>query len=59
MTSADDPRILLTLDNRRRINLHKIARAEDTRYLAHIEADGTIVLIPAVVIPLVVRSAEP
>jgi hypothetical protein len=59
MTPTDDPRPLLTLDGRRRVNLGKIARPEDTRYLAHVEADGTIVLTPAVVVSLVVRSQEP
>jgi hypothetical protein len=59
MTPTDDPRPLVTLDGRRRINLHKIARPEDTRYLAHVEADGVITLTPAVVVPLVVRSQEP
>lgn len=59
MTPTDDSRPLLTLDGRRRINLGKIARPKDTRYLAHVEADGVIVLTPAVVVPLVVRSQEP
>lgn len=41
---------LLEVDGRRRISLG--ALAEHDRYLAHVEEDGTIILTPAVVLPL-------
>jgi len=41
---------LLEVDGRRRISLGSLA--EHDRYLAAVEADGTIVLTPAVVMPL-------
>lgn len=40
---------LVELDGRGRVALGKLARGND-RYLAEVEADGTIVLIPAVVL---------
>jgi hypothetical protein len=40
---------VIELDARRRANLARIARAEDERYFVSVEADGTIVLTPAVV----------
>ena len=40
---------LVELDERRRLSLGKVGRPEHRRYLAHEEADGTIVLVPAVV----------
>jgi hypothetical protein len=43
--------VLLELDERRRVSLGRIGRAEHRRYLAHEEPDGTLVLVPAVVIP--------
>lgn len=43
--------ILIELDDRRRASFGRIGRAEHRRYLAHEEADGTIVLVPAVVMP--------
>jgi hypothetical protein len=43
--------VLIELDERRRVSLGKIGRAEHRRYLAHEEPDGTLVLVPAVVIP--------
>lgn len=39
--------VLLELDTRRRLPLAKLARGADTRYLADVLADGTIVLKPA------------
>lgn len=41
--------ILVELDDRRRVCLGKLGRSEHARYLAHDEPDGTIVLVPAVV----------
>jgi hypothetical protein len=41
--------IIVELDGRRRASLGRIGRAEHTRYLAHEEPDGSIVLTPAVV----------
>jgi hypothetical protein len=41
--------VLLELDDRRRVSLGRIGRAEHRRYLAREEPDGTIVLSPAVV----------
>lgn len=40
---------LVELDERRRASLGKVGKAEHRRYLAHEEADGTIILVPAVV----------
>ena len=40
---------LVELDSRRRVALGKLGRAEHTRYLAEDQADGTIILTPAVV----------
>lgn len=42
--------IIVELDGRRRASLGRIGRAEHTRYRAHEEPDGTIVLEPAVVL---------
>jgi hypothetical protein len=42
--------IIVELDSRRRASLGRIGRAEHTRYLAHEEPDGSIVLEPAVVL---------
>jgi hypothetical protein len=42
--------IIVELDSRRRASLGRIGRAEHSRYLAHEEPDGTIVLEPAVVL---------
>jgi antitoxin YefM len=44
---ADD--ILVEVDDRRRVTLGKLARHR--RYLARTEGDGTVVLIPAIVMP--------
>jgi hypothetical protein len=41
--------VLIELDERRRVSLGRIGRAEHRRYLAHEEPDGTLVLVPAVV----------
>jgi hypothetical protein len=43
--------ILIELDDRRRASLGRLGRPEHRRYLGHEEEDGTIVLVPAVVIP--------
>ncbi|HEY3009502.1 MAG TPA: hypothetical protein VGJ63_15760 [Micromonosporaceae bacterium] len=43
--------VLIELDERRRVSLGRIGRAEHRRYLAREEPDGTLVLVPAVVIP--------
>ncbi|MCY7289234.1 MAG: hypothetical protein LH624_13530 [Cryobacterium sp.] len=40
---------LVELDDRRRLSLGRIGRAEHTRYLVAEEPDGTLVLTPAVV----------
>ncbi len=40
---------LVELDERRRLSLGKVGKPEHRRYLAHEEPDGTIVLVPAVV----------
>jgi hypothetical protein len=42
--------LVVDVDERRRLSLGKLGRAEHKRYLAHEEPDGTIVLTPAVVI---------
>ena len=42
---------LVELDERRRLSLGKVGRPEHRRYLAHEEANGTIILVPAVVMP--------
>lgn len=44
-TSPDRPPILVTLDDRRRVSLGRIARHK--RYMAREEPDGTIVMTPA------------
>ena len=43
--------ILIELDDRRRASFGRIGRPEHRRYLAHEEEDGTLVLVPAVVMP--------
>jgi RES domain-containing protein len=43
--------VLIELDERRRVSLGKIGRPEHRRYLAHEEPDGTVILVPAVVVP--------
>ncbi len=43
--------ILIELDERRRASFGRIGRPEHRRYLAHEEEDGTVVLVPAVVMP--------
>jgi hypothetical protein len=43
--------VLIELDERRRVSLGKIGRPEHRRYLAHEEPDGTLVFVPAVVVP--------
>jgi hypothetical protein len=43
--------VLVELDERRRASLGRIGRAEHRRYLAHEEPDGTLVFVPAVVMP--------
>ena len=43
--------ILIELDDRRRASFGRIGRPEHRRYLAHEEEDGTVVLVPAVVMP--------
>lgn len=40
---------LIELDDRRRASLGKVGHPEHRRYLAHEEADGTVILRPAVV----------
>jgi hypothetical protein len=41
--------MLIELDDRRRVSLGRLGRPEHRRYFATEESDGTIVLIPAVV----------
>ena len=43
--------VLIELDERRRASLGKIGRPEHRRYLAHEEPDGTLIFVPAVVVP--------
>jgi hypothetical protein len=43
--------VLIELDERRRVSLGKLGRPEHRRYLAHEEPDGTLVFVPAVVVP--------
>jgi hypothetical protein len=43
--------VLIELDDRRRASLGRIGRPEHRRYLAHEESDGTLILVPAVVMP--------
>jgi hypothetical protein len=43
--------VLIELDERRRVSLGRLGRPEHRRYLAHEEPDGTLVLVPAVVVP--------
>jgi len=43
--------VLVELDERRRVSLGKIGRPEHRRYLAHEEPDGTLVFVPAIVVP--------
>lgn len=46
--------ILIELDERRRASFGRIGRPEHTRYLAHAEADGTIIMRPVDLVPAVV-----
>jgi hypothetical protein len=48
----NDQRVLIELDARGRASLARLGRPEHRRYLARIEADGTIILTPATVIPV-------
>jgi hypothetical protein len=41
---------VLDVDSRGRVSLGRLAQPGHRRYLAHVEADGTIVLTPAVVV---------
>src|SRR5688500_8829682 len=41
--------VLVEVDRRGRVSLGRVTRASHDRYLAHEEADGTVVLTPAVV----------
>lgn len=43
--------VLIELDERRRVSFGKLGRPEHRRYLASEEPDGTLVLVPAVVLP--------
>lgn len=45
-----DKQILLEVDSRKRISLGELATRR--HYLATVEADGTIILTPAVVMPI-------
>jgi hypothetical protein len=45
---------LVELDSRRRASLARIGRPEHTRYLAHAEGDGTIIMRPVDLVPAVV-----
>lgn len=42
---------MIELDTRRRTNLGRIGRKQDTRYLVDEREDGTLVLTPAIVVP--------
>jgi hypothetical protein len=43
--------VLIEVDERRRLSLGRVGRPEHRRYIAHEEPDGTVVLVPAVVVP--------
>lgn len=43
--------VLIEVDERRRLSLGRVGRPEHRRYLAHEEPDGTVVLVPAAVVP--------
>jgi hypothetical protein len=45
---------LVELDGRRRASLATIAHPGHSRYLAHAEADGTIIMRPVEIVPAVV-----
>lgn len=49
-----DKQILLEVDKRNRISLGELATKQ--RYLATLEPDGTIILTPAVVVPVAVMQ---
>lgn len=53
---------MIELDDRRRVSLGRIGKPEHNRYLVEEQADGTLVLIPAVVLTeteyLLLRSPE-
>jgi hypothetical protein len=53
----NDQRVLIELDARGRASLARLGRPEHRRYLARIEADGTIILTPATVVPVIERLA--
>jgi hypothetical protein len=42
---------ILEVDSRRRVSLGRIGHPEHTRYLAHEEPDGAIILEPVAVMP--------
>jgi hypothetical protein len=46
--------ILIELDERRRASFGRVGRPEHTRYLAHAEDDGTIIMRPVDLVPAVV-----
>ena len=46
-----DKRKVLEVDSRRRVSLGKLGSHD--MYLAHTEVDGTIILTPAVILPVV------
>lgn len=39
------------LDSRRRVSLAKFGNPEHTRYIATVDEDGSITLVPAVIVP--------
>ena len=43
-------RVLVTVDRRHRISLLRITEQPHQYYLAHKEPDGTIILVPSVVV---------
>lgn len=47
-----DRQKIITLDARRRASLAKIGRPEHTRYIVDVQDDGTMILTPAVVVPI-------
>jgi hypothetical protein len=47
--SMDEHGVLIELDGRRRASLGRVGFSRHSRYIAHTEEDGTIVLAPAVV----------
>jgi hypothetical protein len=55
-TNRGEP-VLIELDGRRRCSLGKVGHPEHTRYLVDVQRDGTMILTPAVVLPVTDATA--